>query len=835
MHEDKVVDSEDKLIQVIDADEYSDEALDYKKLREDALDTMRKSLSLVQGSDFDESWASEINAFMDSQILKALFFSDDWVFIIIDLIANKISSQHFRVMQEQIDDEGVASVSPDDEHPLNATIEQPNPFQDYHSWMYNSIVELFTGGNMVTWWAKRNGWLMTLPNDMTTLHFDNNNQLQAYLMTASRSEHPTVSETTSTFPKDEVVHVKRPNPGSLHWGLSPLIPGRKSILFNRYTQDYLNQFYVRQATPGLALVMDKVVNEKVALRQLKSFELAYQGRKNARRTMIIPKGVKVETLSHSIADQQITQLVKNNRETIINLLKVPKHELGLQESGSLGSEEHKIALRNFWESTLIPTMRTIEGTFNNFFERELGPGRFFQFDLSEVEALRDDLLKKAGIAKEGLAGGLSVNEVRAKVWEEERIEDPNADKPFVLVEKASAPQQTLALPVASHEEVMQRQSKDVEPDVSPMSGIQVSNVLDVLKELKDEKISRDQAIMLLQTCFSMPAQSAEKLVGDPIEVKTDDVVIPMAEEIIPAFELSATQKDLVGRMQKQLDQEFEGKQNELIDVILRTLTQVAEVAIREVRSELQKSYSIYQSKAQINQAQLRRRLLDAIEAFESGTIKAFYLEEYLRVLESAVELGYDQQLAFVFNHPAVDEIEALRARGKDGRSLLLRARGIDSFSQITRTHTDRIVKEIAQGVQRNETIDQLTIRVAETFADRDSVLPKARTIARTEALTAVSVGHNALVEDAAKEIKGLRKMWITAGDSDVRTSHKAAQLEGPIAQSKTFKSTGLKYPRQPGGDADEVINCRCTLIVIPPGVDADDLGEPLEEGGGRDA
>lgn len=147
-------------------------------------------------------------------------------------------------------------------------------------------------------------------------------------------------------------------------------------------------------------------------------ELSYTGRKNQRRNMVLPKGVKATQAQGSLADQELKDYIDKNRENIMNLLEVPKHELSLATSGSIGSEEYRRALRQFWRGPLRSTMDSIVGVLNKQFARELGAAFEIVFkNLSDIEPLQDDEHKKALLAKELLAD--SINEVRAKLYKME--------------------------------------------------------------------------------------------------------------------------------------------------------------------------------------------------------------------------------------------------------------------------------------------------------------------------------------------------------------------------------------------------------------------------------
>ncbi len=58
----------------------------------------------------------------------------------------------------------------------------------------------------------------------------------------------------------------------------------------------------------------------------------------------------------------------------------------------------------------------------------------------------------------------------------------------------------------------------------------------------------------------------------------------------------------------------------------------------------------------------------------------------------------------------------------------------------------------------------------------------------------------------------LKKQWLSTLDS--RTRHSHAMLDGEtIGTNETF-SNGCKYPGDPNGTAEEIYNCRCTLVSV---------------------
>ena len=79
----------------------------------------------------------------------------------------------------------------------------------------------------------------------------------------------------------------------------------------------------------------------------------------------------------------------------------------------------------------------------------------------------------------------------------------------------------------------------------------------------------------------------------------------------------------------------------------------------------------------------------------------------------------------------------------------------------------------------------------------------------------------------------MTKMWLTAGDVRVRAFSRDDQndhelLDGvtvPVEEDFDMPAGGkMGHPRDPKGAAGEVINCRCTVVLIPPDISLDESG-----------
>lgn len=823
-------------------------------------DSKTSALARVLQNDLESPLTGEYNAIVDALTLKSLFFSEDWVYIVVDLCAAKISNQPLRVMRQYVVD-GKVRVEPAEDHPLQQLLDNPNPLQDYATWMYALVVDLVLLGNSIQWRRKDRPSLMGIPGESVMLDFAGSGELTGYMAYQSGifDTMPEARKVTKFDPK-EIIHMRRPNPSSYLWGLSPFIPGQKSVLFNRYSGEYLNNFYVKGATPGLVLTMTQEANEVVALRTLKTFEEAHQGRRNQRRTMIMPKGVTASPVTHTLADQELALHLDKNRETILALLKVPKQEVGLATTGGLGSEEYKTAIKNFWASTLKPLMRIIAGSLELGFKDALGDRYFLEFDLGDVDALQEDKLAKANLAT-AMTRTRTLNEVREEVWEDPPVLGGDAMPgtapapafpfaPGLPADPSVPPTASSTDPAAAAAEANQ-----VTSPTQSLNGAQIASVVETLSEVAAGRLPRDSGLNLLRVALALSPADAESImgsVGAGFTPTASDAPPPPADPVsnVPAPETASLEAEHAKRVGKvaayiKSNADWYERREQTISagmakaepaVYKRALSLFGDQAIMAVQLareylEDAKNYRAAYCKSDrvgrrstkdaklTNKAQLEKRLRGALKEFSRRAISP-----YVDALEATVELGYGTALDVPFNLPSRDEIDALRTRGKKQRRAVLEARGLRTFAQMDATTTEQIMLVIDSGVADGKSAGAIAKDIADNFRDVDRIGSRAEVIARTETLTAASIGQAAAMKDAAEVIPDLQKMWLNAGDDRVRgnpggiyAKSKADHwsLQGEVVPHDAAFKNGLMYPRDTDGPANETIQCRCTWIMLP--------------------
>jgi len=126
---------------------------------------------------------------------------------------------------------------------------------------------------------------------------------------------------------------------------------------------------------------------------------------------------------------------------------------------------------------------------------------------------------------------------------------------------------------------------------------------------------------------------------------------------------------------------------------------------------------------------------------------------------------------------------------------------------VNETTKRRIAATLTEGVADGENLASLSKRIRSVF---DASPARARTIGRTESIKGYNFGT---LEGYSQSDVVDDKEWLATKDEVVRDTH--AEVDGTVVglqQNFQVGSSTLRYPGDPAGDAEEVVNCRCTIL-----------------------
>ncbi|ORX22484.1 phage portal protein [Thermoanaerobacterium sp. PSU-2] len=131
--------------------------------------------------------------------------------------------------------------------------------------------------------------------------------------------------------------------------------------------------------------------------------------------------------------------------------------------------------------------------------------------------------------------------------------------------------------------------------------------------------------------------------------------------------------------------------------------------------------------------------------------------------------------------------------------------------QITQDTEEMLRQQLEEANANGEDIDQIMRRVAEVF-DISATGYRAERIARTETVPAANAGA---LEGYRQTGLVSRKTWLTAEDERVREWHQEADGQ-TVGIDEPFIVGGeeLDFPGDPNGSAENIIQCRCTVIPV---------------------
>jgi len=134
---------------------------------------------------------------------------------------------------------------------------------------------------------------------------------------------------------------------------------------------------------------------------------------------------------------------------------------------------------------------------------------------------------------------------------------------------------------------------------------------------------------------------------------------------------------------------------------------------------------------------------------------------------------------------------------------------------------DLVAHEVATGVNLGEGIPQLRARIDNVLSTSQSERwpNRATVIARTEAIGAMNAGRSdsfsAYAEETGEE---LERYWLATDDNRTRHTHDVADGQRvPLGRPFIVGGFELRFPGDPLGPPQEVIQCRCTMLLVEPG------------------
>lgn len=170
---------------------------------------------------------------------------------------------------------------------------------------------------------------------------------------------------------EDVLHLRGLSSDGIS-GRSVLEDARESIGVALSTQEYAGRFYANDATPSLAVTLQGKLGPDARKRFVDTWNDTFAGSRNARRTVVLEEGAKVEPIAMTFDDAQFLETRKFQRSEIAGIFRVPPHLIGDLDRATFGNIEHQSiefvthCIRPWlvrWEQALSRALFTAPGTY----------------------------------------------------------------------------------------------------------------------------------------------------------------------------------------------------------------------------------------------------------------------------------------------------------------------------------------------------------------------------------------------------------------------------------------------------------------------------------------
>lgn len=141
------------------------------------------------------------------------------------------------------------------------------------------------------------------------------------------------------FPQDEILHLRGLSSDGV-CGRSVLADAREAIGVAMSTQEYAGRLFANDATPGVVLKHPTRLGPETAKALKASWDSAFGGSANARRTAVLEEGMTIERLSMTSDDSQFLETRKFTRSELAGIFRVPPHLIGDLDRATFSNIEH---------------------------------------------------------------------------------------------------------------------------------------------------------------------------------------------------------------------------------------------------------------------------------------------------------------------------------------------------------------------------------------------------------------------------------------------------------------------------------------------------------------
>lgn len=554
-------------------------------------------------------------------------------------------------------------------------------------------------------------------------------------------------------PKD-IIHFKQINPKDPFYGLGTVGPAIDVIKTIIFTSRWNMNFFYNSARPDALLVTKAKMNTEEKEEFKRDWHSRYGGWENAHRLGILTGEVDYKPVNFTMREMQFERLHDVSVNDVLAAFGVPKPVVAM--TTDLNRATADAAIYMFLRQTVKPDMKKIVEKLNECLVPEFGDNLFLDFD-DPVPEDREATLNEYDNALRN--GWMVINEIRD-------IEGlPPIEGGWSIYK--------------------------------PITNMPIGELDD------DQKGSMPKVVF--QKVGELNPQEYER-------AKKERRQKELKRKMAPYLKMYKLKENVKKELKKELTKYI------LIKSRVEYNEEKKAVFWNEHEKLLTIDEKIFRTMVRTLFKKQRERVVEAF--YDKFRGRADFVETLTKSkYDVPINWEVEKEIFVRVSQPIFYDI--IEKRGRRAAATL----GLDKFEmtdrilkfidrktlkfaeEVNNTTMEKVKDAVKDGIAEHEGIDDIAGRIKDVFktrTDTDSVR-----IARTEVLSA---SNEAELETYDQSGVVEQKEWLATRDDRTRDSH--IKVDGEIRDLADKFSNGLKYPGDPSGPPEEIINCRCTLLPL---------------------
>lgn len=286
--------------------------------------------------------------------------------------------------------------------PLHRLLERPNNSFSWSEMMEQLSYHLDLAGN--SYWSILRAGNEGLPRELWTL------LPQAIKIVPGRDQlidkyRYDYRGTVKDIDADDMLHVKTANPNDFLFGLPTIQAAGRAVDVDREAGNWQYSSLHNRGVSDYAIIIDPTTTPEQVERLKQLHKDRNAGPDNARSPLLSTRDIK--TMNQTAVEMDFVNSRTKVWEEIASAMGVPLPMIGVLENATLANIE--TSRKIFWMDTIVPLLRKIRSQLNSQLADEFG--LYLDYDLSNVEALREDYGQKLEAAERLFRLGVPFNRI----------------------------------------------------------------------------------------------------------------------------------------------------------------------------------------------------------------------------------------------------------------------------------------------------------------------------------------------------------------------------------------------------------------------------------------